>query len=362
MRLLESYSDCPAGMVDTSLTTLTNHPMLAPIPIALPDTFPAGSPAGISGDIIIQSRQFVINSPLEMMPGASIRVKPGAMLRAKGLSVYYTTFTDERAGCDPNTPRAKGIYSEEAGFRCTSNIFEGLGEGIYASQLRPANGSLSAFSNTFRNCHTGLWVDLGQSFLISKNEFFTDASLPCPPHKVVGANITGNTLGFTFAGQAPCTSPCSEEEIQEVKPDFYRYGLQWKEALEELPFISDEEEREQIQDTIYRLRLSMNREASLVLQHYALDTVEVKSEIQPNGNIRLYPNPAQDKLFLELPSPAEARLYNMQGALVKRWRLGGGASPYTLDFGQQGLPSGIYLVEVHTAQGQVFRQKAILSI
>jgi len=49
----------------------------------------------------------------------------------------------------------------------------------------------------------------------------------------------------------------------------------------------------------------------------------------------------------------------MQGALVKRWRLGGGASPYTLDFGQQGLPPGIYLVEVRTAQGQVFRQKAI---
>jgi len=50
------------------------------------------------------------------------------------------------------------------------------------------------------------------------------------------------------------------------------------EALEELPFISDEEERKQTQDTIYRLRLGMNREASLVLQHYALDTVEAKAD------------------------------------------------------------------------------------
>ena len=165
--------------------------------------------------------------------------------------------------------------------------------------------------------------------------------------------------GYTgyCSGQAPCASPCSAEEIQEVKTDFYRRCLQWKEALEELPFISDEEEREQTRDTIHRLQLSMNRKASLILQHYALDTVEIKTD----SILRWLELAETFSADYHRARPAEARLYNMQGALVKRWRLGGGASPCTLDLSQQGLPSGIYLVEVRTAQGQVFRQKAILS-
>lgn len=43
--------------------------------------YPANSPApGISGNIIVESGELVINAPLEMLPGATIRVKQGASL------------------------------------------------------------------------------------------------------------------------------------------------------------------------------------------------------------------------------------------------------------------------------------------
>ncbi|MCB9272499.1 MAG: T9SS type A sorting domain-containing protein [Lewinellaceae bacterium] len=86
------------------------------------------------------------------------------------------------------------------------------------------------------------------------------------------------------------------------------------------------------------------------------------SKKQEPGDIRLYPNPARSELFLEVPGPAgpaEIRLFNLQGALLKQWRLEG-SSPYAVSLNQQNLPSGLYLVEVRTCQGKTFRQKLML--
>ena len=67
-------------------------------------SYPAVSPGSISGDIVVDSSELVIDTPLVMLPGASIWVKPGAKLRVsstisgacdqmwQGIVVEGTTF------------------------------------------------------------------------------------------------------------------------------------------------------------------------------------------------------------------------------------------------------------------------------
>ena len=51
-------------------------------PIRLQDVvYPGSSPSGVSGNIIVKSGELTISSPLQMLPGATIRVKKGAKLR-----------------------------------------------------------------------------------------------------------------------------------------------------------------------------------------------------------------------------------------------------------------------------------------
>lgn len=285
---------------------LNGHPMLAPLPIAPPDTFPAGSPAGISGDIIILSGEFVINSPLEMMPGASITVKPGATLRVKSAITgacgqMWEGITVEGDIFEPQSPATHGKVAVMG-----NGLIENAICGIRASD----GGIVEVWGGDFRNNATSIQFDTYP---------FTNASLLY--------------FGFFTISLLLWLDQCWE-------PGFLAANLLRRNGLSAEPPCLGEEPH-------YRQ-----------LPVWELPT----SEIQPNGNIRLYPNPAQDKLFLELPSQAgsaEVRLYSMQGALVRRWRLGGGG--HDLLLGGQDIRPGFYVAEVRTSHGEIFRQKVILS-
>lgn len=43
--------------------------------------YPASTPSGISGNVVVESGELTISSPLQMLPGSTIRVKKGAKLR-----------------------------------------------------------------------------------------------------------------------------------------------------------------------------------------------------------------------------------------------------------------------------------------
>lgn len=43
--------------------------------------YPASTPSGVSGNIVVESGELIISSPLQMLPGSTIRVKKGAKLR-----------------------------------------------------------------------------------------------------------------------------------------------------------------------------------------------------------------------------------------------------------------------------------------
>jgi len=42
--------------------------------------YPNSLPSNISGNIVVEQEELVISSPLQMLPGSSIRVKKGAKL------------------------------------------------------------------------------------------------------------------------------------------------------------------------------------------------------------------------------------------------------------------------------------------
>lgn len=72
-------------------------------------------------------------------------------------------------------------------------------------------------------------------------------------------------------------------------------------------------------------------------------------------NVRIYPNPASDILFVELQRGeriASITLFDMQGRIVKESK----DSPVSLDH----LPSGVYAVHVKDSDGRKFIQKVVV--
>ncbi|MCS6930102.1 MAG: zinc-dependent metalloprotease [Saprospiraceae bacterium] len=76
MRCLDRFTP---GQVKRMWAYLALAPVLQAV--RLPEIiYPASTPSGISGNIVVESGELVISSPLEMLPGATIRVKQGAKL------------------------------------------------------------------------------------------------------------------------------------------------------------------------------------------------------------------------------------------------------------------------------------------
>ncbi len=78
----------------------------------------------------------------------------------------------------------------------------------------------------------------------------------------------------------PCPyPPCDEETLMKWKNDFYEYKSRWKEKNALLASgIFSKRENETLKKEIRLLRLAMNRNASLVLQQYSLDTVGMETD------------------------------------------------------------------------------------
>ena len=67
------------GQVARMWDYLAKAPVLLAVQ-AQPLIYPANTPSGTSGDIIVESGELIINSPLEMLPGSKIFVEKGAKL------------------------------------------------------------------------------------------------------------------------------------------------------------------------------------------------------------------------------------------------------------------------------------------
>ena len=67
------------------------------------------------------------------------------------------------------------------------------------------------------------------------------------------------------------------------------------------------------------------------------------------STMRLYPNPATDKVYIEGAKAAEVQVYNALGQLVKTVQ-------NTNEVSLEGLPQGIYLLRVRATDGTLHGQ------
>lgn len=81
--------------------------------------------------------------------------------------------------------------------------------------------------------------------------------------------------------------------------------------------------------------------------NYEFDTTTSVDEISDKSKVRVYPNPSSDRVFVDLSAissdQTQIRLYNAMGAMVRDFGVNN-ESLLTID--RQGLPSGMYLLEV----------------
>jgi hypothetical protein len=110
---------------------------------------------------------------------------------------------------------------------------------------------------------------------------------------------------------------------------------------------------ELVAGSIYNFSVNTGSAASTATHRFKLifeqETLGLNTDV--TQNIRVYPNPAQDTLQIDLPSAIQlesVEFYNMLGELMKS------SKNKTIDI--TSLKTGIYLVKVITTQGQVTKK------
>ena len=95
--------------------------------------------------------------------------------------------------------------------------------------------------------------------------------------------------------------------------------------------------------------------STIYVTAYAMPAAVATATASPQlAEIGLYPNPTNDRLTISLPAatPASAELLDLTGRLHKKVSLSGGPNLLNL----VGLPAGIYLLQVSTAEGILIRR------
>lgn len=101
------------------------------------------------------------------------------------------------------------------------------------------------------------------------------------------------------------------------------------------------------------------RSAALLMEDLTCNqitsVVPVGADAHPDWSV--WPNPATDRLFLQLPSPAaEIRAFDVQGRLLKSWFHQPADAILQLD----GLPGGLIFVQWMDEQGAIFPARRVL--
>jgi hypothetical protein len=73
--------------------------------------------------------------------------------------------------------------------------------------------------------------------------------------------------------------------------------------------------------------------------------------------LRLYPNPASDRLLIDLPEPAQISIYNISGQTIKQIAFNGTSE--TIDISD--LPAGIYSCNATASSGRLFTSRIIIT-
>lgn len=106
-------------------------------------------------------------------------------------------------------------------------------------------------------------------------------------------------------------------------------------------------------DTVYDFTVDTSIAESKDENRFKLvfEKTTLSNESFTDADVRLYPNPVKNRLSIDLPATAElesVKLYNMLGQEMK--------SVQSTSVEVSDLSSGIYLVEIHTKQGQITKK------
>jgi hypothetical protein len=144
---------------------------------------------------ILFNTDFTVNDDYRGSGKRPVFVDIGAI---RGLWVWNCNFKDQRSTCD--TTLAIGIDSKGGGYDVESCDFENLYIGIKGDQLSVSAGSFYIKNCDFTNCYTGIYANLCSSFSMKGNEFTVGKPSKCAADSidVIGARISGNTVGFSF--------------------------------------------------------------------------------------------------------------------------------------------------------------------
>ena len=78
---------------------------------------------------------------------------------------------------------------------------------------------------------------------------------------------------------------------------------------------------------------------------------------QQSIHVALYPNPANDKVFVEAEGIKSIKVYDMWGQLLKATD---GANTSKVEISLHDLAAGIYTVEVLTKQGKAIKKLSVV--
>ncbi len=107
------------------------------------------------------------------------------------------------------------------------------------------------------------------------------------------------------------------------------------------------------------------------LNHFNEEAIEYRSgnetseaAITPNTSVQVFPNPAEDRIFLEFGEvhneAAMVRLFDINGRAMKEWEIEASSAPVELQF--DGLRSGQYLLWIAVEGKAPVSKRIIIAI
>jgi hypothetical protein len=88
-------------------------------------------------------------------------------------------------------------------------------------------------------------------------------------------------------------------------------------------------------------------------------TLNAISEVINNGNVSIYPNPANDKLTIEISNSIGMVNYQLTDVLGQ-WVAAGGGQNAKFDISLEGIANGIYMLTIQ-ADNKIIQKKIIKS-
>jgi hypothetical protein len=258
---------------------------------------------------------------------------------------------------DPYYTAEGGVRGDYYGVNSVPDLY------INTERISPASSFTQGIFDQFQNTETAMEIDITEALIDMENNISISTDLTSvvtyapglSAHIVVVEKLTTGNVGsngetefhYVMMKMLPDASGTTLGEISTGVPltisetyDMSLTNMETPDDLAVIVFVQDDMDKSIVQSNMTDVTL----------------VTGIENNLQSQGKVKLYPNPATDRLLIESDTDIQKiEMYNQVGQLVKFMNTNGN----TLNLNIAELESGIYFVKIFSSI-EVITQKLVI--